>query len=101
MNYADNTVPGEFIVRGSWGNIIADVVTGKVLRINDKDGEEYDDIVRFDPTTLRPCVTSDGQEHNETDILHTTYFIRKADGRELRVDELKEEAFDHPEEKDA
>lgn len=90
MNYADNTVPGEFIVRGSYGNIIADHATGKVLRINEKDGEEYDDITRFDPATLLPVVTSDGQEHNENDILHVRYFYEK-DGVEHVVDPLKEE----------
>ncbi len=90
MNYADNTVPGEFIVRGSYGNIIVETDTGKVLRINERDGEEYDDIVRFDPETLVPCMTSDGEAHNETDILHTTYFYVK-DGVEHRVDALEDE----------
>ncbi len=87
MNRADGTAEGEFIVRGSYGNIIVDHATGKVLRINERDGEEYDDIVRFDPKTLVPVETSDGQKHNENDILHVCYFIAK-DGREVRVDSV-------------
>ena len=91
LNLGDDTVPGEFIVRGSWGNIIVDQTTGKVLRINDTNGgDEYADIVRVDPRTLRPRVLSDGSQHNEIDILSTRYFfLNPTTRREVRVDPIK------------
>jgi hypothetical protein len=64
----------EFIVRGSYGNIICDATCGHVLRLEDHGGSrEYLNIRQIDMKELRTWCADTGDkaiENGETDILN-------------------------------